>query len=148
MSYIRPLSNPESLYIIGTANGDVEFMGVPDWGGSRRPDLSLFMPAKIFEKLLLRFLNEREEVSYEGATLFQLSQEKLGLPPIDLKDPNTWATQDKNPDLYKWRLRYPERWEEDEGVNAWEVTWCHIAQSCKRRRGEKPWYEEVKATAK
>jgi hypothetical protein len=141
VSYIRALSNPESLYIIGTSNGDVEFLGVPDWGGAHRPDLSLYMPARVFEKLLLRFLHEREEVSHEGAVLLLLSQERLGLPPLDFKDSASWDSGRNNPDLYKWRLTYPDRWGA-EGVNAWEVTWCYIAQNCKRRRGEKPWYAE------
>lgn len=142
MSYIRALSNPEALYIIGTSGGEVEFLGVPDWGGARRPDLSLFMPAKIFEKLLLRFLHEREqETSHEGAALLWLTRERLGHPPLDLHDPASWDVGKDDPDLYKWRLTYPERWGA-EGVNAWEVTWCYIAQNCKRRRGEKPWYAE------
>ncbi len=144
MSYIRALSNPEALYIIGTSGGEAEFLGVPDWGGARRPDLSLFMPARIFEKLLLRFLHEREEVSYEGAALLWLTRERLGHPVLDLKkfveDPSADTGKD-DPDLYKWRLTYPERWGA-EGVNAWEVTWCYIAQNCKRRRGQKPWHAE------
>ncbi len=140
MSYIRALSNPESLYIIGTSNGDQvgPVRSTPVWDSEK---LDIYMPARIFEKLLLRFLHEREEVSHEGAALLWLSQERLDYPPLDFKDPASWDSGRNNPDLYKWRLTYPDRWGA-EGVNAWEVTWCYIAQNCKRRRGEKPWYAE------
>ncbi len=129
MSYIRSGSNPEALYVFKTFGGQVEFCGLPGENGEpHRMDESLYIPVHIFEGVMLRFLETREPVRCRGATLFWLGQAQLGLPELDFTKPTI-----HHPDLYKWRLMYPEKWGPD-GVNAWQVTWCYIGQNIQRRR--------------
>lgn len=64
MSYIRCLSNPESLYIIGTLRGQVEFCG---------DEQGRMLPAHVFHGVLSRWLQryEPEVVRYRGATIME-----------------------------------------------------------------------------
>lgn len=56
MSYIRALSNPEGLYVIGNCRGQVEFLGN-----------GLLMPRHVFHGLLERwFTGTQEDQRYRG----------------------------------------------------------------------------------
>ena len=133
MSYIRPASNPEGLYIIGTSDlrgrGAVNIM-TPDCDGT---GLSLMMPPSVFHGLLLRWKEAcycGEDVKYRGARLHQITRKELGLK--EYKSPKDWFKYKLDQRTLQWRLTY-DRWKRDQYVDAWLVTWMYIARDVEDR---------------
>ena len=97
MSYIRSISNPEGLYIVGTGENVEIHLGRK----SAEPYKTLYIPTKVFKGLIKKFAREDPDdyCKYEGALIEFV---KIG-------------------NDFKWRLVYDD-WE----VYMWEVTWEYI----------------------
>lgn len=60
MSYIRSITNPEELYIVGSHAGIEIYAG---------QDNQRLVPYDVFHTLLLKWYEEHEDVEYKGASL-------------------------------------------------------------------------------
>jgi len=99
MSYIRALSNPERLYIFGNRRKQIEIYANSDNEGQR-------MPESVFRGLLMKWLDERQAVSFRGAHLIET---------ID----------------FKWNLQY-KSWKKP--IKLWQVTLFYIASNVEKRK--------------
>ncbi len=113
MSYIRSLSNPESLYIWADKNGRVTISaGDPSSAGL------LSMPRHVFETILARW-EERyhpDEIKYKGARIREVWDPSGGGPRQEF----TYAG-----------------WPAGTRVVMWDVTACYLARGCAERRRKK-----------
>ena len=108
MSYIRCLSNPESLYIWGEFNGNVAICAGPDFLHS--------MPTPAFHGILKRWwanyrgCSEREVLQYQGAKFEYITPG------------------------FKWRLSYKD-W--DDHIDLYDSTLVYLYVMNERRWKEK-----------
>lgn len=100
MSYIRCLSNPEGLYIIGTSQG-VEIVG----------EKPIIMPEKDFNNLIKMYVKDRCGENFKSGDI------RLVYKPVaPFKDTPMGKIGD-----FKWVLTFKKR-----RVEMWDVTWNQI----------------------
>lgn len=100
MSYIRCLSNPEGLYIIGTSEG-VEIFG----------EKPIVMPAKDFNNLIKMYVKDRCNEDFQSG----------GIKLVYKRVPPFKDTVFGKMGNFKWVLTFKKR-----RVEMWDVTWNHI----------------------
>lgn len=135
MSYIRCLSNPESLYIWGGFDRRVTINVGAD-------TLNFTMPNHVFHGVMIRWLKGREPVRYRGASL-----EEVRVPRLDArgkKIKSNALTRKLLGEQFemdsKWRLTYVDPLRDPADrismVDMWQVTLFYIASDVASRLSE------------
>lgn len=118
MSYIRALSNPESMYAyrdhVGMVHISTDANIEPN--GTHR---TLSLPRNVFEGVLRKWDRTfYTNATFKGASLTEVHPAEL--------------LADHAPDAFKWRLTY-ETWK-GYSIVAYQVTWCYVAIGLRRKR--------------